>query len=210
MAKTTPTKPETPAAPRASAAAKTPAKPATKAAEPVKAAAASPKKPAASDAASTPATAPAATPAKAGAKPAVAPKPRSATAAPAEGAKATAAPAAPAATARPKAKATPAAKPAAKAAEPAAAPRTHHGGEAIAHPPSVPTVAPEPPHEQAAEQPFSSGRSAILDPDLRHRLVSDAAYRRYAERGFEDGHDVEDWLDAEAEIDHLHVDRSTG
>jgi hypothetical protein len=37
--------------------------------------------------------------------------------------------------------------------------------------------------------------------ELRHRLISDAAYARYVGRGYADGYDVEDWLEAEAEVD---------
>ncbi|HEX4451213.1 MAG TPA: DUF2934 domain-containing protein [Kofleriaceae bacterium] len=34
----------------------------------------------------------------------------------------------------------------------------------------------------------------------RNERVAARAYERFAERGFEHGHDVEDWLAAEAEI----------
>lgn len=70
----------------------------------------------------------------------------------------------------------------------------------------------EAPVDLAAEQessgpdtPFAGGAGDALDPDLRHRLVSEAAYRRYVERNFEDGHDLDDWLEAEAEVDHLNL-----
>lgn len=36
----------------------------------------------------------------------------------------------------------------------------------------------------------------------RESRIREAAYYRYLERGCCDGHDVEDWLAAEAEIDH--------
>ena len=39
--------------------------------------------------------------------------------------------------------------------------------------------------------------------DLRHRLIGEAAYRLYAERGYVDGYDLDDWLQAEAAVDHL-------
>lgn len=71
---------------------------------------------------------------------------------------------------------------------------------------------PEPPIDLAAEPetsgpdtPFVEGPGDTLDPDLRHRLVSEAAYRRYVERNYEDGHDLDDWLEAEAEVDHLNL-----
>ncbi|HXU94506.1 MAG TPA: DUF2934 domain-containing protein [Gallionella sp.] len=33
-------------------------------------------------------------------------------------------------------------------------------------------------------------------------MIQEAAYYRYAKRGFEQGHDLEDWLAAEADIEH--------
>jgi len=59
------------------------------------------------------------------------------------------------------------------------------------------------------EHPFSEGAQDGLDSNLRYRLISDAAYRRYIERGYADGHDIEDWLQAEADIDHLLIDGTT-
>ena len=35
----------------------------------------------------------------------------------------------------------------------------------------------------------------------REQLISEAAYHRAEARGFEPGHEVEDWLAAEAEVD---------
>jgi hypothetical protein len=61
--------------------------------------------------------------------------------------------------------------------------------------------------DEMPDQPFAEGSQDSMDPDLRHRLVSEAAYRRYVERGYEDGYDMEDWLQAEAEIDHVVVNR---
>jgi hypothetical protein len=40
-----------------------------------------------------------------------------------------------------------------------------------------------------------------LEPEVRYRMVSEAAYHRYLDRGCEDGFDVDDWLAAEAEVD---------
>jgi hypothetical protein len=53
------------------------------------------------------------------------------------------------------------------------------------------------------DTPFAEGAQDQLDADLRHRMISEAAYYLYTQRGYEDGHDVEDWLEAEAEIDHV-------
>lgn len=35
----------------------------------------------------------------------------------------------------------------------------------------------------------------------RHQLIAEAAYRRAEQRGFEPGHELNDWLAAEAEVD---------
>ena len=35
----------------------------------------------------------------------------------------------------------------------------------------------------------------------RLERIREAAYSRYADRGYEHGHDLEDWLEAEAEIE---------
>jgi hypothetical protein len=70
------------------------------------------------------------------------------------------------------------------------------------HPRSVPVVVPEP-EGAAADQPFQEGARDGIDLDLRHRLISEAAYALYASRGYVDGFDVEDWLTAEASVDHV-------
>jgi Protein of unknown function (DUF2934) len=49
----------------------------------------------------------------------------------------------------------------------------------------------------------SSPHSATSDPEssvLTEELVRQRAYQLYEERGREDGHDVDDWLRAEAEM----------
>lgn len=57
--------------------------------------------------------------------------------------------------------------------------------------------------EQVSVQPFAEGAHDAIDSDLRQRMISETAFRRYVERGYLDGYDVEDWLQAEAEVDHL-------
>lgn len=69
------------------------------------------------------------------------------------------------------------------------------------HPRSVAIEAPE--TERDPDQPFAEGIEDELDADLRYRMVSEAAYRLYAERGYTDGYDFDDWLQAEAAVDHL-------
>jgi hypothetical protein len=41
--------------------------------------------------------------------------------------------------------------------------------------------------------------------EFRHRLISETAYRLYEQRGYVSGYELQDWLQAEAEVD-LEVD----
>jgi hypothetical protein len=75
------------------------------------------------------------------------------------------------------------------------------------HPRSVPSVIPESDIEQAPDQPFAEGAHDEIDPDLRHRMISEVAYRLYAERNYAEGGDFDDWLQAEADVDHLLLNR---
>ncbi len=43
--------------------------------------------------------------------------------------------------------------------------------------------------------------SAYIEPKAREAMIAEAAYHRSAHRGFEPGHEVDDWLAAESEID---------
>jgi hypothetical protein len=43
------------------------------------------------------------------------------------------------------------------------------------------------------------GRSTVSDEE-RQRMIREAAYYRYVQRGYADGHDLEDWVAAEAEL----------
>jgi hypothetical protein len=74
------------------------------------------------------------------------------------------------------------------------------------HPRSVPIIE-ENESEQLPDQPFAEGGQDTLDADLRHRMISEAAFHRYAGRGYADGYDMDDWLQAEAEVDHLLLNR---
>ena len=42
-----------------------------------------------------------------------------------------------------------------------------------------------------------------VDPEVKRLMIAEAAYYCAEQRGFEPGHDLEDWLDAEARIDLL-------
>ena len=85
---------------------------------------------------------------------------------------------------------------------------TPHAGEAsLPHPRSVPNIEPESEIAQEPEQPFGEGARDEIDPDLRHRMISEAAYHLYAERGYAEGYEVDDWQQAEAAVDHLLLNR---
>ncbi len=43
--------------------------------------------------------------------------------------------------------------------------------------------------------------SADVEPEARDAMIAEAAYFRSAHRGFEPGHEVDDWLAAESDID---------
>jgi hypothetical protein len=79
----------------------------------------------------------------------------------------------------------------------------------VKHPHSVANIVEEE-LEATPDQPFAEGVQDAIDPDLRHRMISEAAYHRYAERGYEDGYDLDDWLQAEAEVDHVLLRRQAG
>lgn len=64
--------------------------------------------------------------------------------------------------------------------------------------------------EDMPDMPFEEGRRDALDPDLRHRMISEAAYYVYAQRGYQDGYDVDDWLQAETQIDHIILNPDRG
>ena len=61
--------------------------------------------------------------------------------------------------------------------------------------------------EGLTETPFAAGKDDSLDSNLRHRLISERAYARYCNRGYADGYDLDDWLEAQAEVDHFLLTR---
>lgn len=79
-----------------------------------------------------------------------------------------------------------------------------------AHPHSVPIPDADLENGPETDRPFEEGAHDVIDPDLRHRMISEAAYSLYAQRGYADGFDVDDWLTAEAEVDHILLERETG
>ena len=73
----------------------------------------------------------------------------------------------------------------------------------MTRPHSIPVIDPVMEGEQVPDQPFAEGAHDAIDSDLRQRMISETAFRRYTERGYIDGYDIDDWLQAEADVDHL-------
>ena len=75
------------------------------------------------------------------------------------------------------------------------------------HPHVVPILDAQDQVDDVPDQPFAEGAQDTIDRDLRHRMISEAAYHRHVERGYADGYDLDDWLDAETAIDHVLLNR---
>jgi hypothetical protein len=56
---------------------------------------------------------------------------------------------------------------------------------------------------QARQQTHKAAAPAAIGPEERYDRVAEAAYLRAEHRGFLPGSELQDWLDAEAEIDTL-------
>lgn len=48
--------------------------------------------------------------------------------------------------------------------------------------------------------PVNNSARADLSPDELRQLIAEAAYYRAKQRGFTPGHELEDWIQAEAEV----------
>lgn len=60
------------------------------------------------------------------------------------------------------------------------------------------------PDDDAMEDPdvsLEEDTKGEIGGEVRHRMISEAAYQLYAERGYVDGLELDDWLQAEAEVD---------
>lgn len=53
-------------------------------------------------------------------------------------------------------------------------------------------------------------KTGLVSPEERVRLIAEAAYFKAAQRGFASGGELEDWVEAEAEIDALLDSRGAG
>jgi hypothetical protein len=60
--------------------------------------------------------------------------------------------------------------------------------------------APDTPTLRAADGKASGNTAAKLSPEEVYRLIQESAYFKAKERGFAPGSEVQDWIDAEAEV----------
>ncbi len=67
--------------------------------------------------------------------------------------------------------------------------------------PESPAPAKRAPRKRAAAPERAATYPAFVDPQQRAGLIAQAAYFRALSRGFAPGHEMEDWLAAEAEVD---------
>jgi hypothetical protein len=49
--------------------------------------------------------------------------------------------------------------------------------------------------------PGATDTPDAIEPDVRYRMVSEAVYHRYLDRGCADGFDSDDWLAAEGDVE---------
>jgi hypothetical protein len=93
------------------------------------------------------------------------------------------------------------------------APRTAaRAGAAKAVAPAKKPAARKPPAKAAATSPGRArkSRTGLIRPEQRARFIAEAAYFRAAARNFSGGGELDDWLEAEAEIDALLNSRGAG
>ena len=56
------------------------------------------------------------------------------------------------------------------------------------------------PMNSAPDAPSSGNARAALSPEEVYRLIQETAYYKAKARGFAPGHEVQDWIEAEAEV----------
>jgi len=61
-------------------------------------------------------------------------------------------------------------------------------------------AAPDTPPLRPADAKASGNTRAKLSPEEVYRLIQESAYFKAKERGFAPGHEVQDWIEAEAEV----------
>jgi hypothetical protein len=66
--------------------------------------------------------------------------------------------------------------------------------------PAPPKTAPKTAKPAAKPSAFNGNARADVSHDELRKLISEAAYYRAKQRGFAPGHELEDWIQAEAEV----------
>ena len=61
-------------------------------------------------------------------------------------------------------------------------------------------AAPDTPSLRPADGKTSGSTGAKLSPEAVYRLIQESAYFKAKERGFQPGREVQDWIEAEAEV----------
>jgi hypothetical protein len=69
-------------------------------------------------------------------------------------------------------------------------------------------AAPDTPEVRAPERETSGNTEAGLSPEEVYRLIQESAYFKAKARGFAPGHEVQDWIEAEAEVRRRLEDRA--
>ena len=87
-------------------------------------------------------------------------------------------------------------QPATRTHQPAAA---KQAAQVVARKPE--TVQPKP--RKSVSEVQRANSHTELTPEELYRMIATAAYRRAEQRGFEPGHELDDWVAAEAEIKSL-------
>lgn len=77
--------------------------------------------------------------------------------------------------------------------------------------PSSPHPATGPVHLLTAESLTPEfPKNSPVAKEIRHLMIAEAAYYRAEARGFADGYELDDWLEAEAEIDQTILPSALG
>jgi hypothetical protein len=66
--------------------------------------------------------------------------------------------------------------------------------------PDSKAAAPRKPTSEQRTEPFAGSLRSESSPEEIRRQIEEAAYFRAKQRGFEPGHELEDWMEAESEV----------
>jgi hypothetical protein len=66
--------------------------------------------------------------------------------------------------------------------------------------PDTKAAAPRNPTSEQRSAPMAGDLRTEMSPEETRRLIAEAAYYRAKQRGFEPGHEIEDWVEAESEV----------